>query len=692
MKIKRITLFNIGPYVEENTFDFTVSKNRNIVLIGGKNGAGKTTFFKSIKTCLYGCKVWGYDAPGKEYYSIINSLVNVDKLYDSTAKAYVEIELVFDDGKQTNSYVLHREWMKVKMALTEFFNVRKNGEVIIGTEEDDFINYLLSIIPPDMFNFYFFDGESIAEFFLGSDGGKNFRNAFLKLYGLDTLSIMIDNFSRHVKKGESKASGKEAFDLAKKHLEISQEQYDKVLQDIKEIEEKIEFLRIKIQSLQATYSKEGGVGLLEWKEINAQLAKEENDRDSMNRWLREVANHYLPFVIMENNLRELANELIEEQEQQKNSLLVDTLSAPDVGSSISKFLDQQSISQITSNDLVEFLTSLLREDAEEPKFDFSTSQMSRIMAQIYEKLDFDKTQVRRVLSKLNSSLNSTKKLRDKLAASSIDGYEEFFEQKESYEKEISELLVLLERKKQEAESKKEVVSVAEKEFAKAKENYEAGLKNKSINNLSARGAAAYTMLEEKLVLRQGRLLQDEFVRCFNAIINKDNFIDGIVIDRNINIIPYKFVRINRTQLDNYRNANKEFLGLFDGVKYALEMNKLECGEVKSVMLPSPIKVPFSQGERQVYIMSIYLALLKTSHKDIPFFIDTPFARIDSNHRQNIVDQFFCEIKNQMFILSTDEEIVGEYRQRIDSRISDKYILEISNYGTTRVVANKYFGE
>ena len=42
--------------------------------------------------------------------------------------------------------------------------------------------------------------------------------------------------------------------------------------------------------------------------------------------------------------------------------------------------------------------------------------------------------------------------------------------------------------------------------------------------------------------------------------------------------------------------------------------------------------------------------------------------------------------------ATDEEIVGEYRRRIDSRISDKYVLEISNYGTTRVVANKYFGE
>ena len=44
-----------------------------------------------------------------------------------------------------------------------------------------------------MFNFYFFDGESIADFFLGNDG-KNFKNAFLKLYGLDTLSLMVENF------------------------------------------------------------------------------------------------------------------------------------------------------------------------------------------------------------------------------------------------------------------------------------------------------------------------------------------------------------------------------------------------------------------------------------------------------------------------------------------------------------------
>ena len=114
------------------------------------------------------------------------------------------------------------------------------------------------------------------------------------------------------------------------------------------------------------------------------------------------------------------------------------------------------------------------------------------------------------------------------------------------------------------------------------------------------------------------------------------------------------------------------------------------GEKESIVLPSPITAPFSQGERQVYIMSLYLALLKTSRKDIPFFIDTPFARIDSNHRKKIVNEFFNKIKNQMFILSTDEEIVGEYEKLIEDKISDCFLLSVNNYGKTTVIPSKYF--
>ncbi len=690
MKIKRITLFNIGPYTNENTFDFSIDKKKNIVLIGGKNGAGKTTFFKAIKTCLYGCKVWGFDAPGKEYYSLISGLVNFKTAYDNNTKAYIDIELVFDDGKRVDTYILHREWKKIKMTLSEFFHIRKNGELILGTEEDDFINYLLSVIPPDMFNFYFFDGESIAEFFLGADGNKNFRNAFLKLYGLDTLSILVENFARNIKKTDAKKNSFEVFNQARILAEKEEIAYAAIVQEISDIENKIDLYEIKLKSLLADYSKEGGVSLTEWKEINSQLLKEENIRDNLNRWLKEIANHYLPFILLDKNLSKLLSELNLSQENQKTELILDVMSSDSFVSSIKDLLERKKVSNLSVDELVDVVKCNFSRE-ETIQFDYSSTQINRLISQIYEKLDFDKKQIKQALSKLNTSLRNSKKLRETMTASSVDGYEAFVEQKEQLDKELSTLRILLEQKKQALETQKASLETARSNYEKAKVAYEGILKNKSINDLSERAVATYSLLEEKLVRRQAKILQESFIECFSSIINKDNFIDGIVIDKNINVIPYKYIKVTRSQLDNYKQANKQFIDLFNNVQIILDLNRLEFGEVDYVKLPSPIKAPFSQGERQVYIMSIYLALLKTSHKDIPFFIDTPFARIDSNHRSNIVTQFFNRLKNQLFILSTDEEIVGEYKEKMDDKISNTFTLRISDYGTTEIVADEYFG-
>lgn len=692
MKINRITLFNIGPYADINSFELDLSKEKNIVLIGGKNGAGKTTFFKAIKTCLYGCKVWGFDAPGKEYFSIVGGLMNSRSKYDSSSSAYVEIELYFNDGKQVNIYTLHREWKKNKQTICEYFHVKKNGLLILGQEEDDFINYLLSIIPPDMFNFYFFDGESIAEFFLGADGNKNFRNAFLKLYGLDTLSIMVENFNRHIKKSDSQKSGYDKFLEAKKELETQVQIYESLKNEILEIENKIDLLQIKARALQNNYSKDGGISLAEWKEINTAITKEENTRDNINRWLKEVANHYIPFIIIEKQLRVLLSELQDAQENERKNSVLQTFSDSSFSNALANYLISNGESTINADDLIAYLSSLMSSSEESLNFGFSSGQISRIIAQIYEKLDFDKNLIAKAITQLNASLKKNKQYREQLMSTSVDGYQNFIEEKETIENQLSTLLVLIERKRVDSDNQAVKVSVAEKEFEKVKAAYEELLKNKSIANISERAAATFSLLEEKLVKRQADILQKEFVDCFSSIINKDHFIDGIVIDKKINVIPYKNIDITRRQMDNYRRDNKEFLSLFNNVELIINMNKLEFGEVDSISVPSPITAPFSQGERQVYIMSIYLALLKTSKKDIPFFIDTPFARIDSNHRSNIISEFFSKVHNQMFILSTDEEIIGEYYDMLINKVSNRFLLQINAYGRTKIVSDKYFGE
>ena len=692
MKINRITLFNIGPYADINSFELDLSKEKNIVLIGGKNGAGKTTFFKAIKTCLYGCKVWGFDAPGKEYFSIVGGLMNSRSKYDSSSSAYVEIELYFNDGKQVNIYTLHREWKKNKQTICEYFHVKKNGLLILGQEEDDFINYLLSIIPPDMFNFYFFDGESIAEFFLGADGNKNFRNAFLKLYGLDTLSIMVENFNRHIKKSDSQKSGYDKFLEAKKELETQAQIYESLKNEILEIENKIDLLQIKARALQNNYSKDGGISLAEWKEINTAITKEENTRDNINRWLKEVANHYIPFIIIEKQLKVLLSELQDAQENERKNSVLQTFSDSSFSNALANYLISNGESTINAADLIAYLSSLMSSSEESLNFGFSSGQISRIIAQIYEKLDFDKNLIAKAITQLNASLKKNKQYREQLMSTSVDGYQNFIEEKETIDNQLSSLLVLIERKRVDLDNQAVKVSVAEKEFEKVKAAYEELLKNKSIANISERAAATFSLLEEKLVKRQADILQKEFVDCFSSIINKDHFIDGIVIDKKINVIPYKNIDITRRQMDNYRRDNKEFLSLFNNIELIINMNKLELGEVDSISVPSPITAPFSQGERQVYIMSIYLALLKTSKKDIPFFIDTPFARIDSNHRSNIISEFFSKVHNQMFILSTDEEIIGEYYDMLINKVSNRFLLQINAYGRTKIVSDKYFGE
>ena len=53
MKINRVTLYNFSSYVGENTIALDTHGVQNIILIGGNNGAGKTSFFTAIKLALY---------------------------------------------------------------------------------------------------------------------------------------------------------------------------------------------------------------------------------------------------------------------------------------------------------------------------------------------------------------------------------------------------------------------------------------------------------------------------------------------------------------------------------------------------------------------------------------------------------------------------------------------------------------
>lgn len=238
-----------------------------------------------------------------------------------------------------------------------------------------------------------------------------------------------------------------------------------------------------------------------------------------------------------NRIKHAELQTIQYEDYEKTKYIIDLLKSNQAVSKTRLLLESKNITSLQAEELITSFVKLLEVKKPRVLFDFSSTQIERIIAQIYEKLDFDKMLIINNLSQLSKSLRITKNLRESLSFSSVEGYSDFLDTKEGYEKKITELTIETERKQYEIEHQKTVCENATRNYKKARENYELVLKSNSVNDLSERAAAAYTILLEKLISRQAKILQDEFIICFNAIINKDNFIDGIVIDGNINDWP-----------------------------------------------------------------------------------------------------------------------------------------------------------
>ena len=98
----------------------------------------------------------------------------------------------------------------------------------------------------------------------------------------------------------------------------------------------------------------------------------------------------------------------------------------------------------------------------------------------------------------------------------------------------------------------------------------------------------------------------------------------------------------------------------------------------------------SAGEKQLVAISILWSLTKSSSKSFPSLIDTPLARLDSEHRQNIVKNYFPKTSEQVLIFSTDEEVYGKHYQALKSNISHEYLINFDGNLKTSQFTSGYF--
>jgi DNA sulfur modification protein DndD len=90
------------------------------------------------------------------------------------------------------------------------------------------------------------------------------------------------------------------------------------------------------------------------------------------------------------------------------------------------------------------------------------------------------------------------------------------------------------------------------------------------------------------------------------------------------------------------------------------------------------KESFSTGEKQIYISCLIKAILKESIQNFPIFIDTPLGRLDHEHIENILKEYYPELSSQVVLLATNNEITPRRFNNIVSKVAKSYLIVNEN--------------
>ena len=152
MKINKIKLYNFSSYEGENVFDFSLeSENKNIVLIGGKNGAGKTSLFTAIKVALYGPLAYGYVGTNSYYISKIKDLINSKAFQQNKVEMEVQITISLRIEREIREYAITRRWNYTRQKLVEEYYVERDENKLSEQELSYFQNFYLMVRKLEIF-------------------------------------------------------------------------------------------------------------------------------------------------------------------------------------------------------------------------------------------------------------------------------------------------------------------------------------------------------------------------------------------------------------------------------------------------------------------------------------------------------------------------------------------------------------
>lgn len=645
MIIRRLTLNNFGVYAGINTFEFT--NDKPIVLVGGMNGRGKTTFLEAILLALYGSNSIAYkESNYSTYNKYLRSYINKNSW---SKQASIELEFVMNESSGSE-YFISREWNSLGKKTAETIIVKENGQYSEFLTKN-WAMFIENILPSALSSFYFFDGEKIAELAV-DDTNIQMKESIRSMLGISVLDVLKNDLNRTLRKAEKKAnnsqSGMELEKLRQKKedLEISLQKIDK---SIEEISQRVAKKQKKIDELHHQYEIKGGDVIEQRKALMQNRSDLMAEIDQNNVLLIEASADTLPLVLVKDLIRDIK---LQAEDEHNDFIMQQAMGQIEI------LLKEYSVQHMKSlpynRAFVDYVKKISENETTEPLYEVSDHALFQLNSLLEETLTQAVTSTKQLLERKDVL---QKKLREVESYLSLDINEkalsELFAKLRKQEVKLVQLNAELTARMQERSSINGTLMTVSSDFSKALENY---LENAELLDDSKRmmrySNIALHIAEEFTVELQKRktdILADTITICYKKLANKKNLIQKIVMDpRSLDI----------TYLDDSgKSVSKESL---------------------------------SAGEKQLMVIAILWALAICSKKKLPVIIDTPLSRLDSMHRTSLVTTYFPKASDQTIILSTDSEIDHTYYDMMKEFVGDEFTLSYSEETKSTTILKGYF--
>lgn len=661
MKLRKLIIENYKSFQFPTEISFPDNEQgKSIFLIGGMNGAGKTAIMEAVNYCLYGAK-------NEEIYRYIN---RKEKARGNTAVSF-ELAIEEDDGAEL---VIKRSWSAGTVDdpkpkdMTERLVVVKDGKRVTVQNKDIWQEYIRAAIPPGITQFFFFDGEKIQE--IASDDHSEVRlqsslEAALGIQYINRLASDVAYLKQEERKGFIEISDA---DLEFKESELKRE---------KSKREKKRVEKDEIKSEIAVFS--------------------EQQEDAKKRF--QAAFHETPEskdVVRQNEKRRIqaANRLSQLESEIKH-LCEAALPFGLAGKLFDKVRDQIEKERNTTHG------EAIREHAGE-----LAKKIVRVVEEpepIYrEKLSSEKMlELERRIERLLSEGDSTRVERV-LGLSERDSAR-VMNQMETLEKsDVFMIAPLVEEKKELGIQIKEMEASGRGKGASESERELFAMLQDQIENCA---------IQIGRKTEQLRIVEDEILtidNCIRAIeieieklyekhhLSKDKADFISECDAIANLLNQFVVRLRKNKVHLLQEKTFEMYRLLssrgglikdiiiDDKTYEIRIIDRNGHEIK--------KSGLSAGEKEVFAVSLLWGLAQTSQLKLPIIIDTPLSRLDSTHRDNIVNNYFPNAGEQVIILSTDTEIDKKYYRNLSNYLAGAAKLEFDPRQELTTVKNGYFWE